>query len=88
MRRLVITFDRPHQGPRRAFALQIAVVVREIFHRERHVRELEKFLVLIAVRIEGRGDEGFGPTTSRTRRASSASGRGTPRTAIAPCRQR
>ncbi len=60
MRRLVVAPDRPHQGSRRALALQIAVIMRKIFHRERHVGVFEELVVLIAMKIEGRGDERFG----------------------------
>ena len=46
---------------RRALALQMAVVVREVFYAERHVGLLEKLFVLVAVRIEGADDEGAPP---------------------------
>ena len=56
----VVAPDRPHQGSRRAFALQVIVVVREIFYAERHVGMLQERLVLIAMKVEGRNDERAG----------------------------
>ncbi len=85
VRRLVVAADGADQRARGALALQVGVVMREVFHGERHVGVAQERLVLVAVRVEGAGDERRGPTTSRTRRASSASGRGTPRAAMAPC---
>jgi hypothetical protein len=35
--------------------------MRKVFDRERHVGVLQEFLVLVAVQIEGRGDEGIWP---------------------------
>jgi hypothetical protein len=40
--------------------LKVAVVVRKIFHRERHVGVFEELAIFIAVEIKGRGDEYFG----------------------------
>src|SRR5712672_1584392 len=57
MRGLVVAFDRPHQGSRRALSLQVAVIVRKIFYGKRHVGVSEKRVILIAVEIEGRGDD-------------------------------
>ena len=56
---LVVAADGAHQHARRALALQVAVVVREVFYRERHVGVAQEFLVLVAVRIEGADDEGL-----------------------------
>src|SRR5215470_395604 len=36
----------------------MAVVVRKVFDRERHVGLTQEFLILVAVRIEGADDEG------------------------------
>lgn len=42
-------------------ALQIAVVMREIFRREGEVGIAQEGLVLVAMRIEGGGDDGVPP---------------------------
>src|SRR5713226_3969630 len=60
MRGLVVAPDCPHQGSRRALSLQVAVIMRKIFYGERHVGVSEKRVILIAVQIEGRGDEYVG----------------------------
>ncbi len=56
---LVVAADGADQHARCALALQVGVVVREVLHRERHVGSGQKFLVLVAVRIEGADDEGL-----------------------------
>ena len=59
MGRLVVAADRAHQHARGALALQVFVVMREIFDGKAHVGVLEELVVLIAVQIEGRGDNGL-----------------------------
>ena len=59
--RFVVAADRTDQRACRAFALQIAVVVRVVLHAEGQVGIPQEILILVAVRIEGAGDEGLGP---------------------------
>src|SRR6266481_3594772 len=54
----VVTADGADQHASRALALQAAVVMREVFGAEREVGLAQELGVLVAVRIEGAGDEG------------------------------
>ncbi len=56
--RSVVAADGADQHAGRALALQAAVVVREVFRAEREVGLTQELGVLVAVRIEGAGDEG------------------------------
>src|SRR5204862_2906015 len=56
--RWVVAADGADQHAGRALALQAAVVVREVFRAEREVGLTQELGVLVAVRIEGGGDEG------------------------------
>src|ERR1700738_2671089 len=60
MRWPVVAPDRADQGSCRALSLQVAVVMWKIFYRKRHVGVVEELAVLVAVEIEGRGDECLG----------------------------
>ena len=59
--RHVVAANGAHQHARRALALEVAVVVREVFDREGHVGLGQEFRILVAVRIEGADDEGLAP---------------------------
>ncbi len=61
MRGHVVATDGAHQHPRGALALQVHVVVREVLHAERHVGVAEEFRILVAMRVEGRGDARLWP---------------------------
>src|SRR5262249_29856135 len=54
----VVAADGADQHASRALALQAAVVVREVFRAEREVGLTQELGVLVAMRIEGAGDEG------------------------------
>src|SRR6266481_1203554 len=54
----VVAADCADQHASRALALQAAVVMREVFGAEREVGLAQELGVLVAVRIEGAGDEG------------------------------
>ncbi len=57
----VVAANGADQHARRALALQVGVVVREVLHAEGHVGGGQELLVLVAVRIEGADDEGAAP---------------------------